>query len=319
MMSPSNPGSPRFAVTTFERVFDVEPNRDVVSLERLSGALQRFMVKPETRAKVARAESQIEAAWADFAAGKHRSGKAWTRLSKAARKAEESGDDPQKAAEREREQMLSEARSDPKRDLRLWSPAHYPPMSRRGSENVLHLSCVVLDYDTGLPIADAAAAWQDYFHIVHTTWSHTPEAPKYRLTLPLAEPVPPADWRGVYEWAEERAAGTASSGVVDPTGKSIGTTFALPTVADEAVPRVAFARPGPLLDARLEGLIDEPAEPPENGVEPHGPNHFRIPVPGHRVVEGSQTVDVPRASEGRVEVDASGSDDLWDDASFPWD
>lgn len=312
--SPSGPGSPRFAVTTFERVFDVEPNRDVVSLERLSGALQRFMVKPETRAKVARAEAQIEAAWRDFAAGKHRSGKAWTRLSKAARKAEESGDDPEKAAEKEREQMLSEARSDPKRDLRLWSPAHYPPSSRRGSENVLHLSCVVLDYDSGLPIAEAAAAWQDYFHIVHTTWSHTPETPKYRLILPLAEPVRPADWRTVYEWAEDRAAGT-----VDPTGKSIGTTFALPTVADEAVPRVAFSRPGPLLDARLEGLVDQAAEPPEDGVAPHGPNHFRIPVPGHRAVEGSQTVDVPGASEGGVEVEASGGGDPWDEASFPWD
>ena len=313
-MPPSSPGSPRFAVTTFERVFDVEPNRDVVSLERLSDGLQRFMVKPETRAKVARAESQIEAAWSDFTAGKHRSGKAWTRLSKAARKAEQSGDDPREAAEKEREQMHSEARSDPKRDLRLWSPAHYPPNSRRGSENVLHLSCVVLDYDSGLDIGEAAAAWQDYFHIVHTTWSHTPETPKYRLILPLAEPVRPADWRTVYEWAEERAAGT-----VDPTGKSIGTTFALPTVPDEAVPRVAFARPGPLLDARLEGLIDEAADPPEDGVAPYGPNHFRIPVPGHRVVEGSHTVDVPGASDGSVEADASEGDDLWDDAAFPWD
>lgn len=299
---------PTFAVTTFERVFDVEPNRDVVSLERLSQALQRFLVKPETRTKVERAEARIRAAWEAFDAGEHRAGKAWTRLSKAARAAESAGEDPRAAARAERRQMLSEARSDPKRDLRLWSPAHYPPDSRRGSENVVHLSCVVLDYDGGTGIDEAAAAWQDAFHIVHTTWSHTPEVPKFRLILPLAEPVRPADWRTVYEWAEERAAGT-----VDPTGKSVGTTFALPAVPDAAVPRVAFARPGPLLDARLEGLINAAAEAPPEGVEPHGPNHFRIPIPGHRVVEGSHT-----APGDALEASADG-DDPWDDAAFPWD
>ena len=303
--------SPKFAVTTFERVFDVEPNRDVVSLERLSVALQRFLVKPETRAKVARTERQIATAWQAYEIGEHRSGKAWSRLSKAAREAEQEGSDPLEAARREREQMVSEARSDPKRDLRLWSPAHYPAGSRRGSENVLHLSCVVLDYDSGLPIAEAAAAWQDYFHIVHTTWSHTTETPKYRLILPLAEPVRPEDWRTVYEWAEDRAAGE-----VDPTGKSIGTTFALPAVADEAVSRVAVSSPGPLLDARLEGLIADAAEPPEDGVEPHAPNHFRVPIPGHRVVEGSLTSDGSAPDE---ELGEESAEDPWDEVSFPWD
>jgi hypothetical protein len=302
----SSNSAPRFAVTTFERVFDVEPNRDVVSLERLSDSLQRFVVKPKTRAKVERAERQIEAGWRAFEGGEHLSGKVWSRLSKAARMAEAAGEDAMAAARREREQMVSEARSDPKRDLRLWSPAHYPPDSRRGSENVVHLSCLVLDYDAGLPIAEAAAAWQDVFHIVHTTWSHTPEVPKYRLILPLAQPVWPEDWRTVYEWAEERAAGT-----VDPTGKSVGTTFALPAVADEALPRVAFAHPGPLLDARLEGLIAEPAEPPPKDTRPHAPNHFRIPIPGHSVVVGSL--------ESGVAAKDPDEADPWDDAAFPWD
>ncbi|MDA8020706.1 MAG: hypothetical protein MPN21_24980 [Thermoanaerobaculia bacterium] len=303
--------TPRFAVTTFERVFDVAPNRDVVSLQRLSDSLQRFLVKPETRTKTERAERRIQTAWRAFQVGEHRAGRAWTRLSKAARQAEQAGEDPLGAARRERDQMVSEAQSDPKRDLRLWSPAHYPPDSRRSGENVLHLSCVVLDYDSGLPVAEAATSWQDYFHIVHTTWSHTPDKPKFRLILPLAEPVRPVDWRTVYEWAEEQAAGAA-----DPTGRSLGTTFALPAIADEAVARVAFARPGPLLDARVEGLIDEAAEPPEEGVEPHGPNHFRIPIPGHRAVRG--------APPGPAELTGNGAagaqeDDPWDDASFPWD
>lgn len=339
--------APRFAVATFERVFDVEPNRDIVSLERLSTALQRFMVKPETRARVRRAERLIEAAWTSFEAGEHRSGKAWTRLSKAARQGEKSGEDPAAAARREREQMLSEARSDPKRDLRLWSPAHYPPDSRRGSENVLHLSCLVLDYDSGLPIDEAAAAWEAYFHIVHTTWSHTPETPKFRLVLPLAEPVRPEDWRTVYEWAEERAGGGGADRPVDPTGKSIGTTFALPAVADAAMPRVAFAQPGPLLDACLEGLIETAADLPDDA-EPHAPNHFRIPIPGHDVVEGTHDASfaiaepgpkrdrepaagarsaAPAATDGpsptadRSTTDPPGEDgdDPWNDIAFPWD
>ena len=271
-----------FAVATFQRVFDVTPTRDVISLERLVDGLTRFLVKPETASAAERTAAQIEAARVAWRAGEHRAGPHWARLDKAGRAAEVAGLDPDSAVEAEALHLLEEARAAPKRDLRLWSPALYPEGARRGGEHVVHLSCLVLDYDVGVSVAEASATWEEYFHIVHTTWSHTPAVPKFRLILPLAEPVRPVDWRRVYGWAQER-----TGDAVDPTGKGVGTTFALPAVAAADRPRIAFSSPGPLFDARLDGLIDQPAEPPPEGIVPDEPNHFRTPIPGHATVTGS--------------------------------
>ncbi|MEM8930842.1 MAG: hypothetical protein AAGE94_06695 [Acidobacteriota bacterium] len=291
----------RFAIATFQRVFDVAPTRDVIGLERLVAGLTRFVVKPGTATSVERVVGRIESARSAIEAGEHRPGPQWSRLEAARRAAETEGRDPAVAITDAAEQLLKEARAAPKRDLRLWSPALYPPASRRGGEHVEHLSCLVLDYDVGVGVGDASATWEEFFHIVHTTWSHTVTVPKFRLILPLAAPVRPADWRRVYEWAQAR-----TGDAVDPTGKGVGTTFALPAVASADQPRTAFSSPGPLLDARLEGLIDEPAEPPPDGLVPDEPNHFRLPIPGHSTVEGSLD-------------DGVSTDDPWaSDGVFPW-
>ncbi|MEM6794207.1 MAG: hypothetical protein AAF725_09505, partial [Acidobacteriota bacterium] len=303
----------RFAVATFQRVFDTVPNRDVVGLERLVAGLTSFMVKPETLEAVHREEERIERAWRSVRGGRFAAGPHGARLQKAWRAAEArgsrgpGGERPAEAAEREYLHLLREARSAPKRDLRLWSPALYGPDVTRASENVLHLSCLVLDYDGGVSPDLAAATWEEYFHILHSTWSHTPERPKFRVVLPLAAPVKAEDWPAVYAWAQRRA-----DGAVDPTGKSLGTTFALPAVAAPDRPRLASSAPGPLLDALVEGLIEEPAEPPSAetaaAAQPTGPNHFRVPIPGRRVVRGALSPgEAPEAE-----------DDAWDDSAFPW-
>lgn len=288
----------RFAVTTFQRVFDTNPNRDVLGLERLIYGLTHFLVKPKATAQVQKELERLERAEKAFRQGSYESGRYWGRLTKAKHGAEAMGTDPREATEKELAHLRKEILGGPKKDLRLWSPTHYPPDSRRGGENVLHISCLVLDYDSGISIEDAAERWHEYFHIVHTTWSHTDDTAKFRLTLPLAQPVRKNDWPAVYAWAEERA-----DFKIDPSNKGAGTTFALPAVADPEAPRRAFSSPGPLLDIRLEGLIDEPAELPEPDVSPDEPNHFRIPIPGHTLVEGSHGGD---------------SDDIWHEPSFPW-
>lgn len=244
-------GTPLFAVSTFQRVWDVAPKVDVISLDTLVAGLQRFLIKGKTKDGI-----------------------------------------------------------DAKKDLRNWSPAYYLPGARRGGEQVIHLSCLVLDYDRGTPIAEASDCWQDSFHIVHSTWSFTPAKPKFRLILPLADPIRPEDWSRVYEWAEEK-----SGRVVDPTGKSLGTMFALPAVPGATTPRVAFCRNGPLLDARLEGLVDHVALPPPADLRSSEPNHFVIPIPGHASITGSYGVDMPATASSSRRND-------WDDAwtgAFPWE
>lgn len=272
---------PHFAVATFMRVFDTNPLRDVISLEQLTRGLCTFILKDKAQSAPERNHRLLQSTWKAFREGTVRGGRYAGAFERAAREAEEAGEDPAAAAEREFEKLLEDVKGEAKRDLRLWSPALYPEDSTRGSENVIHLSCLVLDYDAGIPVADALAVWQDYFCILHSTWSYTPAKPKFRLILPLAEPVTTADWSHFYLWAQERTGMT-----VDPTGRSIGSTFALPAIFSADQPRLAFSRPGPLLDARLEGLIAHPADPPPP-IEATEPNHFRIPLAGHETAFGS--------------------------------
>lgn len=303
-----------FAVATFDRVFDNTPLRDVITIEELSRGLRRFIVKPKTRQTLEKAEKKIEAAWQDFLAGRA-GGSTAASIQKAAAQAEAKGEDPKKAAEEHYQHLLFDARAAPKRDLRLWSPALYKEGTTRGGENVIHLSCLVLDYDVGSTLAAASATWQDYFHLVHSTFSYTPEKQKFRLILPLAEPVPAADWHKVYEWAQERTGFT-----VDPTGKSIGSTFALPQVPDAAAPRIAWTRPGPLLDPVLEGLIAKAAEPPPR-LRATEPNHFRIPVAGKEIVEGSWPPDAEAVYAQEADAEDLGEPITEEDwvNPFPWD
>lgn len=333
----------KLAVTTFQRVFDTEPNRDLVDLETLIYGLTHFLVRPKARALVAREANRLDVAVQAWNEGRYGPGKYWSRLSQAKKRADAEGRDGAAAVQREIEHQRREIHSLAKKDLRLWSPTHYPAGSRRGGDNVLHLSCLVLDFDDGTAIDDAVEPWDGYFHILHTTWSHRPEHPKFRLTLPLAAPVAAPDWPVVYAWALERTDGRA-----DPSKKGAGTTFALPAVPDGDRPRTAFSRPGPLLDAALEGLVDKAAPRVDEPVEPHEPNHFRLPIPGHQVVgPGPETTSlsptpdskrggsterarpvtkagpdpgsVLQGRAGDTAEDAGGDDgdDLWKDP-FPW-
>jgi len=90
--------------------------------------------------------------------------------------------------------------------LPLWSPTVFgPPYRERGeqvcrrSSNTMAVSLVVLDVDDGTPLD--ALLEPGTFALAHTSWSHTPTHPKWRVVYPLAEPVPAqrwaATWRGL--------------------------------------------------------------------------------------------------------------------------
>jgi hypothetical protein len=75
----------------------------------------------------------------------------------------------------------------------LWSPATYEPYATRKKANVKQVSCMVFDVDDGTPF-EYHRLFADYFYFAHTTASHTPELNKWRLVLPLKEPVPAKEW-----------------------------------------------------------------------------------------------------------------------------
>ncbi len=138
-----------------------------------------------------------------------------------------------------------------KRALPAWSPAIYAPGAPRRADTVRAVSCLVLDVDDGDPDA-AFAPWPGALAVMHTTWSHRPEAPRFRLVLPLARPVPADRWGLAWAWAAARAPGA------DPACKDPSRLYFRPALPGADAPHAARVQAGALLD-----LVGElPEEPP---------------------------------------------------------
>jgi len=104
-------------------------------------------------------------------------------------------------------ELLSRRAIREEKDGPLFSGASYPPDTPRGNEGVAFVSVAIFDFDDGaaldeieagvsrLNFGDGGAAF------IYSTHSHEPDvgALKYRLTLPLLEPVAGADWPRVWK------------------------------------------------------------------------------------------------------------------------
>ena len=88
-----------------------------------------------------------------------------------------------------------------KDDLPLWSPTLFS--GNRSKSNAEYASCLVFDVDDGLSDFDQWRNFKTWNVIAHTSFSHTPEHPKYRIILPLEKPIPCADWEKVWRAALE--------------------------------------------------------------------------------------------------------------------
>lgn len=131
---------------------------------------------------------------------------------------------------------------DDKRRLPAWSPTRHRAGFPRGIDGVEHVSCLVLDVDDGTEIALGRQPWMDVCHLVHTSWSHQPEAPRWRLVVPLAAPVPARLWPRTWAWAQAR-----SGGIGDPACKDPSRIYFVPAVGSKTWPRFASVHDGPLL------------------------------------------------------------------------
>lgn len=251
-------------VTTFRRVFDTMPVQEVLTLAELALALRRFELRPDVLARSQREIARARRATTRVKAGLHAGGGFEARLRKSADDAKKAHADPAAAMEATGLRLEDEARKKVKGDLRVWSPTLYAPgADKRGGEQVTHLCCIVLDHDDGTDIEDASARWSQYFHLVHSTWSHTDDKPRFRLVLPLAHLVPVADWARVWSWAAQRSGGTVDGALKNPSSH-----YALPAVPHLNWPRVAFCRPGAILSPHDEGLV---ASVPDVPLVPQGP------------------------------------------------
>lgn len=121
------------------------------------------------------------------------------------------------------------------RDGPQWSPAKYRDGGRRRNSDVLSVSCLVADLDHGRPDLDAvAAAVRGCSHFLHSTWRHTPERPRLRLVVPLAEDIPADDYRSVWRrWAWH----LSLHGIrLDPACSDISRAYYLPACQPDGRP-----------------------------------------------------------------------------------
>jgi hypothetical protein len=243
-----------FPVCTFKRVFDTTPEREVLTLSELVACFRRFELKPQLHARIEREVQRIDRALDQALAG-DTVGERVSEIASAARGAP----DAQRAMRSKAEEMRVLARKDAKRDLRLWSPALYRESAvERGTEGVSHVSCLVLDYDAGARIPEATAPFAGYFHLVHTTWSHSPAHPKFRVILPLATPVPADKWEDLWKWAHRE-----SGGEIDVAMSGAAANYALPATPYRDAAREALSNPAPILDPRDLGIdVGEPVRLP---------------------------------------------------------
>lgn len=144
------------------------------------------------------------------------------------------------------------------KDGAAWSPATFD--GKRAKENAVAVCALVLDYDDGADPVDATRDLdaRGVCYILHTTHSHTPDAPKFRVVLPLARPVAACDWPSFYE----RAARHFGQGKTDASCKDASRLYFLPACPkSRASDVIHFYLPGALLDPDDVPAENTPARP----------------------------------------------------------
>ena len=159
---------------------------------------------------------------------------------------------------------------DDKRRLPCWSSARFAGEGGTAAA-VTDLSCLVLDVDGGIGIDEALDRCAPFTVALHTSWSHQPEAPRFRLVLPLVHQVPRAGWTAAWS-----AAVAAFDLPVDRACSNANRRYLLP------------ARPAPAAHTRTElrmtGLalnLLPLAAPPEDHARLAAPRSVVVPL--HRM------------------------------------
>lgn len=134
----------------------------------------------------------------------------------------------------------------PEKDGPLWSPVSYKKGKTRAAANVEAVFCFVLDYDIGIGPGVVKRLWEAFTYCVHSTFSSTPDTPKFRVVFPLEEPVPAHEWERIFH----RLAYNLGGGFIDTVCKDASRIFYLPS-HPEGAEHFAFVHAGDRLDPAL--------------------------------------------------------------------
>jgi hypothetical protein len=118
---------------------------------------------------------------------------------------------------------------------RAWSPVRFADGAIRGNDGVVCITVVVMDVDDGTDpqVVANKLGKLGYEYIIHSTFNSTPDHPKFRVIVPLANPCSATSWPMVFpRLCELLTDGHTDSGTKDParlfflpSAKPTGRTF----------------------------------------------------------------------------------------------
>lgn len=121
-------------------------------------------------------------------------------------------------------------------------------------------TAISLDIDDGLTWDDACQRFegQSFGWLAHTTYSYDPQqGDKFRVLIPLATPIPSAQYSALWQWANDLLGGN-----IDPATKDASRMYYLPAIRTASAPyRHASQITAPLLDWRALNLDRFNAKP----------------------------------------------------------
>lgn len=108
-----------------------------------------------------------------------------------------------------------------------WSPVRYVDRATRGNAGVESVSMAVLDVDDGTDPETIRRLLESrsFEYVIHSTFSSTPDHPKFRVIVPLGKPCPAEKWPTVFS----RLCDLLTNGHTDRATRDAARLFFLPT------------------------------------------------------------------------------------------
>jgi len=189
---------------------------------------------------------------------------------------------------------------------RGWSPAIFTG-DRRAKAGVEAVFALVLDYEAPegeapTSLDDAFDLWGAYRGLLHTSYSHAPERPRFRVVVALARPVSAAEYSLLWRWAATRCAEAGHQ--IDEACRDPSRLWFLPAVPPGGEASYTARRlDGGLLDVdtalaeQREREAPPPPPPPRPRASTAAPDGFGAERFCTRALEGAAD-DVRRAPKG---------------------
>lgn len=140
------------------------------------------------------------------------------------------------------------------KDGPAWCPALFKADSLRRNDNVVSISMTVADIDDGTPVEVFEKSLAGLAYLIHTSYSHTKDKPKYRVIVPLLRAVPANVWPGMWRGFQD----SIFQGHIDPSTKDASRLYYRPSHPVGAPDHFVLVGKGEFFDPNAIAVKPEP-------------------------------------------------------------